>query len=154
MQNNGKIIRLGEYEISLLPGQTRTEYEKLSVPEELDIRGKFFQFLFSRASRETLSFLEEMGIDPKKLYVARPLSEPDEKGEILFFCCARLCGTLLSGGDTVPRQSVEHAGFSMVFLSDPVGFQSGLVSLAAPELEIRFVISLPFDPSFFGEKEE
>ena len=83
------------------------------------------------------------------LNLARPVAEPDEKGEVLFLCSARLCGRLLRGFDAYPRKSVEQSGLSMVFVSDRRQFHEGLMNFPDPEIEFRFVIPLPFDPDFF-----
>ena len=39
---------------------------------------------------------------------------------------------------------------SMIFVADRRQFSEGLMSMPDPEIELRFVIPLPFDASFFS----
>jgi hypothetical protein len=143
------MIEIGSYLLELNREATARCYESLPVYEGQDPAVLYFHHLRSRASEESLSFLNRLGIDPQKISVARPVSEPDEKGEILYLCVARLCGTLLAGGDQIPRQSEERAGMSLIFVDDEKAFHPRLPSFPKPELELRFVIPLSFDASFF-----
>ena len=93
--------------------------------------------------------MEKLGILPEKLFFARTVAEPDENGEILYLCVARFAGSVLKGGDTVPRQSVEEAEISMVFVGKKEEMTEGVLSVAEEEVEMRFVIALPFDGTFF-----
>ena len=153
MQKTEKILDLGEYRLRLYPEETAAHYASLSPYEGEDLLRRFFCYLLPKAEAESLNFLKDMGIDPEKLSFARPLSEPDENGEILFLCCARICGEVLAGGETVPRQSTEAAGMSMVFVAQADAMSPGPEDAPAPQTEMRFVIPLQFDPSFFGESE-
>ena len=149
MRKTEKILEIGEYRLRLFPESTAAYYDSLSPYEGEDAAKRFFCYLLPKAKGESLAFLEEMGIDLKKLFFARPLSEPDENGEVLFLCHARICATILAGGDTVPRQSAEKAGMSLIFLSEPDALQGGLPEAPVPQTELRFVIPLPFDSAFF-----
>ena len=151
MQKMKKTINIGAYTLEIFPEETRRQYEKMPPYAGNDVGQNFFRYLLPRASAQSLAFLEELGVVPEKLYLARPLTEPDEKGEVLFFCACRICAAVLAGGNTVPRQSEEAAGMSMVFLQDKRGFSQGLMSLPEPETELRFVIPLPFDAEFFKQ---
>jgi hypothetical protein len=99
--------------------------------------------------KESLEFIEKLGVDLKKITSVRLLSQPDEKGEVLFLCSARLCGKLLRSGETTPRQSVEEAGVSMVFVGEEKDFLPTAAPLPSPQVEMRFVI-----PLIYKEKTE
>lgn len=152
MQKNFKLFEFGSYAVELDPEATR-EAAKKRAPKEPDEVLSLFRFLLKGAKPESLAFLESLGLDPLQIPMARPLAPPDEEENVLFYCTARLCGKVLCGGDTRPRQSEEEAGVSMVFVSERGEFTSGLETMFETEVEIRFVMELPFDPSFFeGEK--
>ncbi len=140
---------IGSYELELDLEKTRAYYDALPVYEGEDLARRLFCHLLPKANQESLSFLRKLGIDPTRLFFARPLCEPDENGQVLFLCYARLCGVLKAGGDTVPRQSEEVAGLSVVFVGHEKDFCQGLPDAASPQIEMRFVISLPFDETFF-----
>ena len=142
-------LEIGSYCLELDVDKTREGYRALSLPEEMGTEKQLFRYLLPRAAAESLHFLRSLGIDTEKLFLARPLAEPDERGEVLFLCIARLCGTLLKGGDTRPRQSEEAAGISMIFVGERAEFSLGHPALCEEETEMRFVIPLPFDPAFF-----
>ena len=152
MPKTGTSIEIGEYELEVFVEETKKQYGFLLPYTGNDVGANFFRYLLPRAGKEALDFLKSLGIDPEKLYLARPLTEPDEKGDVLFLCSARLCARVLRGGEKVPRQSVEKAGLSMVFVSDRRSFQTGLDPFPEPQTEIRFVIPLPFDPNFFKQR--
>ena len=152
MQKKWKRFEFGSYEVEIEPELTRKAYESSEEGEDEVL--KLFYFLLKGAKRESLAFLETLGLLPHRIPLARPLAPPDEEGNVLFLCTARLCGRILRGGDTRPRQSEEEAGISMVFVSDPKDFTSGLETKFEEETEIRFVMELPFDPSFFEGEEE
>ena len=151
LPKNEMRLEIGAYSLLLFPDETEKQYAKLPFYQGNDVGMNFFRYLLPRAKKESLLFLKEIGIDPQKLFLARPLAEPDENGEVLFLCTARLCGELLRGGQTFPRRSEEKAGMSLVFVSDRASFREGLVPFPDPELEIRFVIPLPFDAKFFEQ---
>lgn len=144
-----KTLEIGAYRLELFPEETRLAYEKLPDYEGEDLAARFFLHLLPKAKNEALAFLSSLGVLPEKLFLARPLSEPDENGEILYYCAARIVAKVLAGGDTEPRQSEEIAGLSLVFVGDNKSFSPALESIGEPEAELRFVIPLPFDASFF-----
>ena len=148
-KKTGEIFEFDSYKLELFCEETRTQYASLPGEMSGDVGSRMFRYHLPRASREAMELLQKMGIDPSKLHLARPLSEPDEKGEVLFLCAARLCGRLLAGGREIPRRSVEAAGMSLVFVDDRRQFREGLMPFPDPELELRFVIPLPFDTKFF-----
>ncbi len=148
-KKTGKIFELDSYKLELFCEDTKAQYAALPDKISGDVGSRMFRYHLPRAPREALDLLREMGIDPAKLFLARPLSEPDEKGEVLFLCTARLCGRVLAGGWGIPRRSVEAAGMSLIFVDDRRQFRDGLIPFPDPELELRFVIPLPFDKKFF-----
>lgn len=145
-----KTDKIGAYLVEILPEETKTAYERLSAESGGAICDMFRAFL-KGASGESLEFLRELGIDVNKLSVVRPISEPDENGEVLFFAAARLCGALLEGGDVFPRQSEEIAGLSVIFTADENAFQTEALESKMPQVELRFVIPLPFDETYFED---
>lgn len=145
-------IEIGSYSLSFDPKATREAYEKISPYQGEDPALSFFHYLIPRADEKSLAFLKKLGIDPLKIPYARPMTEPDENGEILYLAHARFCGEVLAGGDTEPRQSEEIEKMSAVFVREETSFNPALDPLPSPQSEIRFVIPLPFDPSFFEEK--
>ena len=147
-------IEIGSYRLEIFPKKTQIAYENLPRYEGEDLAARFFLHLLAKAKKESLAFLSSLGILPEKLFLARPISEPDESGEILYYCAARICAKVLAGGDTEPRQSEEIAGLSVIFVGEEKNFSAGLFSLGEPEAELRFVIPLPFDPAFFENLEE
>ena len=149
MQKTGKKLEIDSYEMEFYPEETRKAYEAMTPYEGDDVMTRFFCHILPRADEKSLAFLEEIGILPEKLFFARPVAEPDENGQVLFLCVARFCGKVLKGGETKPRQSVEEAQLSMVFVGKKEEMTSGVPSVAEEEVEIRFVISLPFDGAFF-----
>ncbi len=151
MQKTGTRFEIGSYILEVDVEENRKQYSAIPPYSGNDVGANFFRYLLSKAEKEALLFLGELGIDPSKLFLARPITEPDENGQVLFLCSARLCGTLLRGGNTQPRRSEEKAGISMVFVSDRRQFHQGLCPFPDPELEMRFVISLPFDETFFKQ---
>ena len=144
-----KKIEIGSYEIEVYPEETKEQYEKNPKYAGENDGVRYFQHLLPKAEKESVAFLKSLGIDPEKISVARPLTAPDEKGEILYLCTDRFCGKVLIGVETQPRQSEEIAGISVVFIGKEKDFTPGMTSFLQPEAEIRFVIPLPFDPSFF-----
>ena len=152
MQKNVKLFELGSYTVELDPVATKAAMSTCASKEPDEVLS-LFRFLLKGARPESLSFLESLGIEPSQIPMARPLAPPDEEGNVLFLCTARLCGKVLRGGDTRPRQSEEEAGISMVFVSQKEEFTSGLENMFETEIEIRFVMERPFDPSFFERKE-
>lgn len=150
MQKNRISLEIGSYRLEIDPAKTKTAYEKAEFCA--DEATKLFSFLAPSAPPESLAFLEKLGLLPHKIPKARPLSPPDEEGRVLFLCTARLCGVLLAGGDTRPRQSEEEAGISMVFVSQREEFTPGIEKMFEQEVEIRFVMEVPFDPAFFEGK--
>lgn len=139
----------GPYRMTLYPEATRQAYETLPAAGEDDVLHRMLRHHLPRVAPSALRLLEEMGLDLQKLPEARPLSEPDENGELLFLCSARLCGTLHAGGDITPRQSVEEEGVSMIFVGTSDDFRTPPLPDAEETLEIRFVLSFLFDPTFF-----
>ena len=79
-------------------------------------------------------------------------SIPDEEGVVLYLCCAPLSATLLAGGDIFPRKSEETEGISVIFVSDKNAFSPGLPVISEKQVEMRFVIPLPFDEAFLKDK--
>lgn len=146
-----KTLKIGPYLAEIFPEKTKNAYGLLSE-DESDVARMFRAFL-SGAARESLVFLEELGVDPKKISTVRPVSRPDENGEVLFFAAARLFGSLLEGGDVFPRQSAEIAGISVILVGDENAFQTKALGENEQEMELRFVIPLPFDSGFFEQKE-
>lgn len=151
MQKIGKTFELGSYELELYPEETSAGYGAFTLPEEEDPALRIFHTLLPTGDKKSLDFLKGLGIDPQKITCARPLSEPDETGEVLFLCAAPLCATLKKGGDTSPRQSEEEAGISMVFVGDEREFHKGAAPHFSQQVEMRFVIPLTFDPALFFE---
>lgn len=145
MQKTEKILEIGQYRVSCEPERTREAYRAL--PEGEGEAAAFFRHLLSRAEEKSLGFLEEMGVDPTRLSLCRPLTEPDERGEILYLSSAPFCGRVLAGGETEPRQSEEVAGMGVIFVGE--GFSPNLPRFPEPMAEMRFVIPLPFDGSYF-----
>ena len=135
MPKTENILEIGSYRVLVRPEETRAYYETLPVSAEPG--AAYFRHLMKTAAAESKSFLSSLGIDWEKIEACRPLTEPDERGEILYLACAPFCGTVLSGGDTEPRQSEEESGLSMIFVSD------------APYSQLRFVIPLTFDATYF-----
>ncbi len=143
------MLEIGSYLLEIFPEETRENYSAMPSYNGEDDAVRFFQYLLPKAEPESIAFLESLGIDPKKISAARPLTQPDENGEILYLCTARLSGKVISGGDTVPRQSEEIAGVSVIFVPDEREFTPKLQNFPVPQTEMRFVIPLPFDASFF-----
>ncbi len=135
MPKTEKILEIGSYRVLVRPEETRQYYEGLERPDHS--AAAYFRHLLKRADKESLSFLSGLGIDPEKIENCRPLTEPDEKGEILYYACAPFCGQVLAGGESEPRQSEEVDGISVIFVrGEPFSF-------------LRFVIPLLFDGTFF-----
>ena len=143
-----KTFKIGPYLAEVFPEETKQAYEAFPERKDGGVLDMFRAFL-KGANGESLLFLEEMGIDMEKLTCVRPISEPDENGEVLFFAAARFCGSLLCGGDIFPRQSEEVAGLSVIFTGDENAFQSEALGSDLPQTELRFVIPLPFDGTYF-----
>ena len=143
-----KEINLGVYRVEVFPEETKEAYDRL-VTEENDAAGKMFRTLLSTAAGESLSFLQSIGVDAEKLSLVRPVSEPDENGEVLFFAAARFCGSLLEGGEYFPRPSEETSGLSVIFVGDYGQFQTEDLPSDLPQVELRFVIPFTFDPTLF-----
>lgn len=144
-----KTYRIGSYLAEIFPEETKRAYGLLS--EGAGDLARMFRAFLKGAKKESLCFLEELGLDAEKLSVVRPVSEPDENGEVLFFAAGRLCGTLLEGGDIFPRQSEEIEGVGVIFVGDENAFQSEALESDLPQVELRFVISLSFDEKYFEE---
>ncbi len=143
------IFEKEHYKVRLFPEETARQYAFLPDYTGNDIGRNLFRACLPKAKKEALDFLKGLGILPEKLFLARPLVDSEENGEVLFLCSARVCGEVLKGGELFPRQSVEEAGLSLVWVADKKSFSPALVSLGENEVELRFVISLPFDPAFF-----
>lgn len=144
-----EILEIGHYRLERLTEKTKLAYRNIPRYDGNDTASQMFMHHMKNAPEEALRFLSSLGIDPTKLHSARPLAEPDENGEVLFFCAARFCGRLLSGGECYPHRSVEKAGMSLIFVADRSRFQTGPYPVPEPQLELRFVIPLPFDAAFF-----
>ncbi len=144
-----KMLEIGSYLLEIFPEKTKEIYSDLTVYEGDNEAVRYFHHLLPKAAKESIAFLESLGVDARKISVARPLTAPDENGEILYLCTARFCGKVLKGGDTTPRQSEEIAGISAVFVSEKKEFTPGISFSSDAAVEIRFVIPLPFDPTFF-----
>lgn len=145
------MLEIGSYKLEIFPDQTKLAYTALPGGEAEDLAVRFFRHLMKNAPAEALDFLKSLGIDPMKINLARPLTQPDENGEILYLACAPLCARVLAGGDTEPRQSEETSGISLIFVGEANAFSHGLPAFPQPCAELRFVIPLPFDASFFEE---
>ncbi|MBQ3076186.1 MAG: hypothetical protein IJC26_08965 [Clostridia bacterium] len=143
------MLEIGSYKLEVFPEQTKKEYAALPEISTENPSVGFFHYLLKDASAESVAFLEGLGIDPKKISLCRPLTEPDENGEILYLACAPLCARVLAGGDTEPRQSEETCGISVIFVGEENAFSPGLPRFSEPCAELRFVIPLPFDASYF-----
>ncbi len=143
-----KTLKIGSYLIEVYPEETKKAYENLSDKEGNAVVDMFRAFL-KGAKEESLLFLDGLGIDVKKLTVVRPVSQPDENGEVLFFAAARFFGALLEGGEVFPRQSEEVAGISVIFVGEEAAFQTEAPKSEMPQGELRFVIPLPFDEGYF-----
>jgi len=151
LQKIGKMLEIGSYKLELFAEETKREYHTLPCYGGEDAAVLFFHHLLKQASAESLGFLESLGIDPLKITLCRPLTEPDERGEILYLACAPLCARVLAGGDTEPRQSEEIGGISVIFVGKSEDLSPDLPRFAEPCAELRFVIPLPFDASFFAQ---
>ena len=151
MQKTGKTLEIGSYCLELFSEETKKEYEELSPYKGDNPAVLFFHHLMKKAPAESVEFLESLGIDPEKITLARPLTQPDENGEILYLAHAPLCAKILAGGDTEPRQSEEIASLSVIFVGEATAFHPDLPRFDQGA-ELRFVIPLPFDPTFFEEK--
>ena len=144
-----KTVVLEKYEIQPDRAETERQYAHLPPYAGSDLGVRMFLHHLPALPEEARAFLQELGIDPKKIILARPLAAPDENGEVLFFAAARFCGTILRGEETRPRRSVEAHGLSLVFLSDPAEMSPALPCLSENDAEVRFVVPLPFDAGFF-----
>lgn len=140
---------IGRFELELDPVATRKAYDAILPYAGRDVAKRMYLYCLNSAGKEAIAFLEELGVDPKKVLMARPLAEPDENGEVLFLCTTRLCGKLIRGEQQKPRSSEEEAGLSMVFIGDKREQTAALPSLFSQEVEMRFVLPLAFDPEFF-----
>lgn len=149
MQKNE--VRIGSYLLEVEPEETKKQYALLPQPDASDMGTAFFQHILKKAPGESLLFLKGLGIDPEKISLFRPVAEPDEDGAVLYLCCAPLCASLLEGGDVFPRQSEEIAGISVIFVKEKEAFSMGLPTISEDQVEMRFVIPLPFDGDFFKE---
>ena len=145
------MLEIGAYRLEIFPEKTKEEYEALPCGDTENPAVCFFRHLMKSAPEEALGFLESLGIDPMKINLARPLTQPDENGEILYLACAPICARVLAGGDTEPRQSEETCGISVIFVGERNDFSPALPLFSQPCAELRFVIPLPFDASFFEE---
>ncbi|MBR2615682.1 MAG: hypothetical protein IKC69_03290 [Clostridia bacterium] len=125
-------LEIASYGLEVFPAETKQAYEAKGIPTG-DAVGEVFSAFLKGAKRESLLFLEKMGIDPTKLSVVRPLSEPDETGEVLFFAAARFFGRVLRGGDAAPRQSEEIAGLSVIFVGEREAFQTEELDRELPQ---------------------
>ena len=143
-------LEIGPYRLSVDPEKTAKQYAALPPYAGSDVGVRLFRHSLLRLPEEDAAFLTSLGVDPKKLFAARPLAEPDEKGEALFLCACRLCGELLSP-ETRPRRSAAKGGLQITFTGDRRQFTRDLPDLPAPEVEMRFVVSLPFDPDFLRQ---
>ncbi len=144
------MLEIGCYKLEVFPEETKKEYEALSGGDTDDVAVRFFRHLMKRAPKETVNFLEGLGINPMKIPLARPLTEPDENGEILYFACAPLCARILADGDESPRQSEEIAGISVIFVRERDAFSPSL-PIFPNGAELRFVIPFSFDATFFEQ---
>ncbi len=151
MQKTGKTLEIGSYELELFAEETAAGYAALTQDLGEDMSLRIFRTLLPTGEKKSLDFLRGLGIDPQRITCARPLSEPDENGEVLFLCAAPLSATLIKGGDTKPRQSEEEAGISMVFVGDEREFSKGALPRFPKQVEMRFVLPLTFDPALFSD---
>ena len=147
MQKNK--IQIGSYLLEYDAHETKKQYDLLPKADKSEMGIAFFQHILKKAKKESIDFLNSLGIDMEKLSLVRPVAEPDEEGVVLYLCCAPLYGRLLAGGDTFPRQSEEIEGISVIFVKEKEAFSSGLPILSKEQVEMRFVIPLPFDETFF-----
>ncbi|MBR4287939.1 MAG: hypothetical protein IKT50_00715 [Clostridia bacterium] len=147
-----KTLKIGSYLAEIFPEETKRAYG-LFAEEKKNAVTEMFRAFLKGANKKSLSFLEEMGIDIQKLTCVRPVSQPDENGEVLFFAAARFCGVLLQGGEIFPRQSEEVAGLSVIFVNDEAAFQTEALESGSSQGELRFVIPLPFDEEYFSNAE-
>lgn len=143
-----KTLEIGLYLAEIFPEETKRAYDRLAE-EKKDAVTEMFRAFLKGAKKESLLFLEELGIDIQKLTCVRPVSEPDENGEVLFFAAARFCGELCRGGEIFPRRSEEVAGLSVIFVSDESAFQTKALESGFSQGELRFVIPLPWDEAYF-----
>ncbi len=151
MQKTGKIFELGSYKVELFPDETRCAYDGMPDYDGENPAVLYFHHLMGKAPKESVDFLESLGVSWKKIVLCRPLTAPDENGEILYLACAPLGAKVLEGGDTEPRQSEEIAGISVIFVGEEKDFSPDLPHFSTPCAELRFVIPLPFDASFFEQ---
>ena len=148
MRKNGEIWEAGCYRLRLFREETRLFYQSLSCDE--GVWARYLRHMLPSVPRETKELWEAFGLDPEKISVIRTLSEPDEKGEVLFLCVARICAELLQGSPSRPRESVEVGGLSLIFVGEREEFYPQASSSSSRETELRFVIPLSFDGDFFA----
>ena len=141
-------LEIGPYRLRVDEEETARQFRALLPYAGGDVGVRMFLDCLCRAPEEPMAFLASLGADPRRITVARPLAAPDEKGEVLFLAALRLCGELLSE-DRAPRRSARHAGMDLVVTADHGAFTPGVPDLPEPQIELRFVLSLPFDPTFF-----
>lgn len=133
-------------QVVLFPEKTRRWMATLPPSADPSPALGYFHRLFPRADAAAQALLSRFGIDPERIFHARPLAPPDERGEVLYLAVTRLTGRVLCGGEERPRRSVESEGLSLIFVSDPSDFTPSLPSAPEPQTELRFVIPLPWDP--------
>ena len=143
-------LEIGRYRLAVNEEETARQYAALPPYAGSDVGVRLFRHCLKKLALEDEAFLRSLGIDPAKLFAARPLAEPDDKGVARVLCACRLCGTLLCPEES-PRRSVVKGGLQLTFTGDRRCFTPSLADFPAPELEMRFVASLPFDPDYLKE---
>ena len=143
-------LEIGHYRLAVDEEETARQYAALPPYAGNDVGIRLFRHCLKQLPPADEAFLRSLGIAPEKLCAARPLAEPDERGELLFLCACRLCGTLSSPEES-PRRSASHGGRQLTFTGDRRSFTPSLADFPAPEIEMRFVASLSFDPDYLKE---
>ena len=137
-------LEIGEYRLQVDEEETARQYAALPPYAGNDVGVRLFRESLKKLKSEDGAFLSSLGVDPRKLCAARPLTEPDENGEVLYLCACRLCGSLLSP-ERSPRRSAVQGGLQLTFTGDRRSFSPSLPDLPDPQVEMRFVVSLPFE---------
>ena len=152
MPKTEKALSIGDLRLAVLPDQTRTAYRALFPYTGRDVGIRMFHYMVKNLPADAAAFLEELGIDASKIVFARPISDVQEDGTVLFLAKARLCGRILSQKtENGRRKSEEIAGMSVVFVSRREEFCPDYPPFGEPEIELRFVIPLPFQREFFDQ---
>lgn len=150
MPKTEKTVSIGEWKLMLFPEKTREAYRALMPYAGHDTGLRMFHYLLKDLPSESARFFDEIGVDPRKILCARPISEVQEDGSVLFLAKARLCGGILEHSlENGRRKSEEIAGMSVVFVAQRDQFCPDYPSFDASEIELRCVLALPFDRTFF-----